>query len=151
MADIDEIKRDVRATFYISCLLGGLPLLAHLLVASAVALEVLPLKEAIAFGNQNWLGHLIFVSLAVGSSTLMNVTKVETKWSTRLKVNFFHLVAITILLWVSFGTMAVGGVPQSWVAWLGISLFVAAGTICAYNVDMAIAILCSNGGGDHGA
>ncbi|QQP93621.1 hypothetical protein IGS68_31875 (plasmid) [Skermanella sp. TT6] len=151
---ISESKREAQTTFYVGCLLGLLPLLAHLLVAASVAIEVIKFENAIAFENQNWLGHLIFLALALGSGSLLNVSKVERKWTTHLKVSFYHLLSVTIFLWLLFGLMAVSGVSQHWAAWLAVCTLVVAGTIFAYNVDMAIATLSSDvgkGDGSNGA
>lgn len=135
-----DIKKAARTHFYGTCLLGLLPLLGHLLIAGVESAGIVKVMQATPFADQNWLGHLIFFALAVGSGSLLNVTKVDKAWTGMLKMNFFHLIVLTILLWLGFGVLAVGAMPTPGI-WIGGVVAIVVMTMVSYIVDMQIALL----------
>lgn len=140
MPDIRRAKHDAWADFFASCLFGLLPVLAHALVALAERAGMLPIQQPIPFAQQNWVGHMVFFALAVGSGAFLNVMKMDRQWSPGLKVGFASLLGGTVILWLLFGIMAVGGAP-SVSGGAVILLGIAGVTAIAYYVETTTAVL----------
>lgn len=141
-----EAKRDQRVIFYVSGLMGLTPLLAHLVVAGAEAVDMISVPGPVPFRDQNWLGHLVFFGIALASGSIVNVMRFDGRRTRRMVFFFGNMLAALVLLWVVFGIMAVSGQPPPFGAWLVAGLLIVLTVACAYIVDMEVALATARSG-----
>jgi len=140
MDAIEETRKDQRINFLIAAGFGISPSLAHFIVALPILSGVVNAPETAPISEQNWLGHLIFAGLSIAAGVFVNLLKHGGAANRISRICAFLLIIFTASLCIFFGMLAVAyGAPPA-ALWAMAALLVGVVVICAYILDMEIAV-----------
>ncbi len=140
VAAIDETRKDQRVNFLIAAGFGVSPVLAHLVVALAILSGVVTAPDTAPISEQNWCGHLIFAGLSIAAGVFVNMLKHGVSVTRPGRICGFLLITFSAMLWLLFGMLAVARGAPSIAMWVSAVLVVGVVVLCAYILDMQIAV-----------